>query len=686
MDDRLLRDLAEMAGVATRWRAQTGETAEVSPETLRTVLSALGIAASSADDVRDALAALETGADRSVPGLLTAVVGRPVHLPRSAGRGQLAHVVPEDGPGYDVPIGEGQDGGVLLPAFERPGYYDVHLGSVPIVLAIAPAACPAIGELSGGRPVWGLAAQIYSLRSPGDGGIGHLGAVGRLGIAAAELGADALALSPTHAMFSADPAWFAPYSPSSRVAHNVLLADPGAVFTAGEIGRAVGAAGLGQVLVRLEAAPRLDWVEAAPARQAVARGLFDWLERLPADEPRRIDFVRFCREASDLLLRHAQFEALHAEAMRLPEPAPDWRRWPAAWQKSASRVDDANFGADAGPNAREVRFHLFGQWLCQTSLRNAQATCRAAGMRIGLIADMAVGMHPAGSHAWSRPGELLAGLGIGAPPDYYDPAGQNWGLTTFSPRALVRSGFKPFIETLRACLRHAGGVRIDHVMGLARLWLVPDGASATGGTYVDYPVETLLRLTALEAWRHRAIVIGEDLGTLPHGFRERLTARGVIGLRVARFERDETGFFAPEIYEPNAVATTTTHDMPTVAGWWAGADLPTTAGDVRQAEDARAWDRGLLWSAMQAAGVASGERPSPEETDPVVAAALAFIARTPSMLKIVPLEDALGVREQVNVPGASHDAGNWRLRHAADAADLLSDEQVRARLASLGRD
>ena len=194
----------------------------------------------------------------------------------------------------------------------------------------------------------------------------------------------------------------------------------------------------------------------------------------------------------------------------------------------------------AHDNEKEVQFHCFLQWVADRSLTTAQQAAKDAGMRIGLISDLAVGMSGEGSHAWSSQHDVLNGLQVGAPPDLYNQNGQNWGLTTFSPWALRTGGFAPFIATLRAALRHAGGVRIDHVMGLMRLWVIPDGAGPQDGAYLTYPLDDLLRLTALESLRHRAIVIGEDLGTVPAGFRDTLSQVGIYGMQVLWFERAET--------------------------------------------------------------------------------------------------------------------------------------------------
>jgi len=389
-----------------------------------------------------------------------------------------------------------------------------------------------------------------------------------------------------------------------------------------------------------------------------------------------------------MLERHACFEALHAERLRLDRAAWNWRSWPPLWRDPSSQAV-ADFAAE---HHREVAFHTFLQWLAGGSIDRAQLAAKQAGMRIGLISDLAVGMDNGGSHAWSRPGDVMIGMSVGAPPDYYSAEGQNWGLTTFSPRALVAEGFAPYIATLRAALCHAGGVRIDHVMGLMRLWLIPEGAKATEGAYVSYPVESLFHLTALESARHRAIIIGEDLGTLPHGFRERLDGAGIAGMQVLRFERDSDGHFRePAHWRPTAIATTITHDLPPTAGWWKGHDIEERARLRKIADEgaasaelaSRERDRHFLWAAFRHAGVALTEQPPPALTDPPVDAAARFIAATPCHLAILPLEDALGEVEQPNMPGTINERPNWRIRQQAETRELLGVSSAQPRLEAI---
>jgi 4-alpha-glucanotransferase len=277
---------------------------------------------------------------------------------------------------------------------------------------------------------------------------------------------------------------------------------------------------------------------------------------------------------------------------------------------------------------------------------------------------------------------------VGAPPDLLNTRGQNWGVTAFSPRGLVASGFTAFLEMLRGALRHAGGVRIDHVMGLARLWVVPEGASAADGAYLRFPLDDLLRLVALESQRHRAVILGEDLGTLPDGFRERLEATAVAGLRVMWFEREPHRFNPPAWWSRDAVAMTTTHDLPTVSGWWQARELEWSERlgyPQDEARAARVDERRMLWDAFRDSGAT--DAPQPADWDGTMAAdAAAFHVGTAGCdLTLLPLEDALALPEQPNLPGTTDEHPNWRRRMPAPAATLLDAPDVAARLDALSR-
>ncbi|MBN8907617.1 MAG: 4-alpha-glucanotransferase, partial [Rhodospirillales bacterium] len=508
--------------------------------------------------------------------------------------------------------------------------------------------------------------------------------VAELAEAAARRGADAMALSPVHALFTAEPSRFGPYAPSSRLFLNPLHAAPSLVFDASMMRQAMADSGVQPALAAQEGQSLIDWPAAAEAKLTLLRALFDlFVDGPELDGPLGADFARFQAAGGPLLTEHTCFEALHAEQM----PANDWRAWPVDPRNPSS----AAVAAFAHARRREVMFHAFLQWVADRSLSIAQDRAREAGMRIGLIGDMAVGMSPAGSHAWSRQGDVLLGLTIGAPPDLLNPRGQNWGLTSFSPRALSDGGYAPFIATMRAVMRNVGGIRVDHAMGLARLWLVPEGASPADGAYLTYPVTDLLRLLALESARHGAVVIGEDLGTVPPGFHAQLEQAGVHGMRVLWFERGEHGFAPPAEWQRTAVAMTSTHDLPTVASWWTGRDIAIRDEHHRLGEGVTAdsvtaernHDRPLLWNALVEAGVASGPPPAPDAPDGVVDAALEFVARTESPLCLLPLEDVRGDPEQPNLPGTVDEYPNWRRRLETDVTSLFDEPTLARRVEAI---
>jgi 4-alpha-glucanotransferase len=617
-----VRARAREAGLAVEWVDAQGRLQRVRAESLRRLIEAL-----------------DGAKHRPVmPRLVTARLGSRIELPLDGDR--PAELLLEDGEIQSVAIRGGR-----LAAIGKPGYHTLRLADCEVTIAVAPARCVTLEEACDGRRMWGIAAQVYSLRRAGDGGIGDFESVRELAEAAARQGADALAISPVHSLFTADPKRCSPYSPSNRLFLNPLYASPSATFDAGRVAscRQPGEEDL-------ERARMIDWPRAAAAKIALLETLFDDFKArdLGANSGLAVDFERFVREGGEDLRRHAQFEAQHGHS---------------------------------------VAFHLFLQWLTARSLADAQRRARAAGMRIGLISDLAVGMDPAGSHAWARRGDLLEGLSIGAPPDAFNPLGQDWGLTGFSPHALVAMGFAPFLATLRAALRHAGGVRIDHVMGLMRLWLVPRGLPPTEGTYLAYPFDDLLRLLALESHRHRAVVVGEDLGTVPRGLRSKLRRVGIAGSDVLWFERTRLSFKRPARWRPDALATTTTHDLPTVAGWWSGTDIRTRRALSRAGvgeEEERARDRRQLWRALVGAGAATGEMPPVDQPAGVVDAALGYVAQSPARLMLAPVEDLLALREQANLPGTIDEHPNWQRRLAPATCQLFEDPAVRARARIIG--
>jgi 4-alpha-glucanotransferase len=658
-----LIELAGRAGVAPVWHDVAGQRHEVDVATLRHLLEALGLPCASEDDRRASVAALEAAA-RAEPAPRILEPGESIFRDVER-RGASCKLRASDG-------GETFDGDDAMRAPMRPGYYELECGDRTCEIAVAP---------SRGRHRWrrgyGVAAQIYSLRRGGSGGVGDYEALARTAESLAQRGADALALSPVHAIFARDPSRESPYSPSSRVHLNILHVDPAALFGRDALNAVLADLGATETWHALDAAPLVDWAVAGPLRVRVLRALHRQCRAHRADLHAK--FSRWRADASASLEAHARFEAIDATFAGAP------------WPDALARGDANALDAFADAHHDEVEFHAFAQWLAACGLHDAQSRARRAGMRYGLVADLAVGVDPAGSDAWRQRGELLRGVSIGAPPDLLAPEGQRWGLTTFSPRALRESGYAPFLELVRATLAHAGGMRVDHVIGLERLWLVPDGAGANDGAYVAYPRDDLLRLLALEAHLADALIVGEDLGTVPHGFRDRLGENGILGMSVLMFERDHDRFRPAATWRDDAVALTSTHDLPPLAGWWDGVDLDwrRTLGlidnDALESQrDERRRDRDALSRRMAEDGDAPPAFDIEESTrDRFVDAAIAQVARTPAPLAIVPLEDLCGETGQPNMPGTTSGHPNWRRRLPLDVEVIADSPAVAARLATL---
>ncbi|MBD9677806.1 4-alpha-glucanotransferase [Pseudomonas sp. PDM18] len=671
MSDAQLERLASEAGLAIDWMDADNRPQRLTAEVQRSVLEALGFPAQSPEQIRQSLEELERRRTE-VPPLITADLGQAVSVPVTPGtRYKLFNE--DDSDHSDGHVDENGQ----IPALEASGYYPLHLGPHELILAVAPPRCPSVAQYCGGRQhVWGLSAQLYSLRREQDGGAGDIAALAQLVSAAAAQGADAIAISPLHAMCLASRDIYSPYSPSSRLLFNELYAAPGLVLGDEPVRQAVAAAGLEAELARLQALALVDWLGVAHLRDRLLAQLYEQFRHEPGELHE--DFLAFRNLGGAELLQHCCFQVLQLRRAEAGEGL-DWRSWPEPYRNARS-VELGHFMVD---EELAISQQAFGQWLIARGLQQVQRDAKAAGMGIGLIADLAVGAEPSGSQAWMRQDELLTGVSVGCPPDILNRAGQNWGICAFSPDGLRRQGFRAFIEMLRANLRYVGGLRIDHILGLRRLWVIPAGAEAQDGAYLDYPIQDLLRLICLEAERARAVIIGEDLGTVPPGLRETLAERGILGMRVLLFEQQHDHFIPPAQWPDNALATSTTHDLPTLEGWQKGRDIDWREQLGQRTRETAAEERNTRQHesfALRRALCENGITP-----DPVLDGAIEFLGVTPAPLVLLPLEDALACIEQPNLPGPGDSHPNWRRRFARNAGQMLDDPQVRARLERLKR-
>jgi len=651
-----LYQLAEAIGIARQWWDVDGMRQTVSDASLTTIASALGYPAENERDIARSLEQLEAE-QRQPPAMIITEAGLPTVLPASLARAELTD---EHGFTTALPVENW-----TLPPVDVPGYYRLSLAGHELTLAVAPKSCPTVHDFAPGK-LWGPAVQIAALRGAASHPFGNFGELDEAVKLFAARGADVMAINPVHALFPGNGQGFSPYSPSSRLYLNTAMGAPELM-------------GL-PPLPEQPGGTLIDWEGALPRRLADLRKTFAGL-----------DAATHARIAQDNaphgegLQRQALFDALDVRFRA--QGAGGWQDWPAAFHDP----DGPAVAKFAAENREEIEFHLFAQWLARESMARVQGNATGAGMAIGLLADLAVGVHTGGADSWSMRDAMLQGLTIGAPPDPLGPHGQNWMLTSFSPQGLKRAGYAPWIATLRAALDRAGGLRIDHAFGLARLWLVPAGEEASAGGYVTYPFLDMVRLVALEAHRARALIVAEDLGTMPMGFAAPVAAAKMLGMRVLWFERaKDEGFIGGQDYPPASVAMTGTHDTTTVAGWWTGRDLewaekldrfPADTTLEQQAER-RDEDRARLWGTLTHN---TRPRPKPDDPEPVVDAALRHIGRSASQLAIAPLEDLLAEREQPNLPGTITEHPNWRRRLDAQLADLLDQPDTAARIETLDR-
>jgi (1->4)-alpha-D-glucan 1-alpha-D-glucosylmutase len=549
----------------------------------------------------------------------------------------------------------------------------MSMGAAATSLIITPPRCylpPALRE--NGR-TWGAAAQLYGIRSTRNWGIGDYTDLAVLVDQWARRGAGVIGVNPLHALYPHNPAHASPYSPSSRRFLNVLYIDVEAVDDFRECEEARAQVRSAEFQSRLKTARTSELVD----YPAVAALKFPVLERLYAhfrthhllaDSARARAFRAFQSAGGAALRQHALFEALQQRFHESDAGIWGFPGWPVPYRDPRS-PEVARY---AETHVERVEFYEYLQWQADRQLAAAAERARATGMEVGLYADVAVSIDAAGAEAWANQDCYVLGATLGAPPDEINLKGQNWGLPPLHPERLREAAYAPFIELLRANMRHAGAVRIDHVMGLARLFWIPRGRDGADGTYVAFPFEDLLGVLALESHRNRCLVIGEDLGTVPDEVRAGLERTGVLSYRLLFFERAADGHFkAPAEYPVDALVAASTHDLPTLTGYWEGYDLqvrqalglfPSEA--VREAQIVgRVQDRTRLVFALEREQLRSdglnAVTPQPLDAGALRAIQL-YLARSPARVLVVQLEDVLGVREQSNLPGTTEEHPNWR--------------------------
>jgi 4-alpha-glucanotransferase len=680
---RLLDRAAGAYGIERAFTDNSGRLRITSPETKRALLEAMGVQAGGAAELRDAVARA-TAADLAPPVVVVhAGEDTAVTVPALA-RAAGWRLTLEDGDTLSGEVrhrGDGTRNRLLLPAPLPVGYHRLELERDggrwdTVQLVASPTRCVQPDELGAAR-VHGLGCQVYALRGAHDLGCGDLADLGELAERAGAEGASFLAVNPLHALFFAEPAAASPYAPSQRAFVNWLLVAPGDVPEVREQPELVALLAREREELRSRPDPLIDYPGTARRRRALLEPAFERFRRHhlgAAPSPRGAAFLAFRDRGGEPLRHHCVFEALHEHALATDRARWAWWEWPDQYR----RPDDPAVAAFAREHEQRVAFFAWLQWLADEQLACVQSRAEGAGMRVGLYRDLAVGVNPAGSLGWSRPDVVVRRAAIGAPPDAFSPKGQNWGLAPLAPRALEAAAFAPWIADIRANMRHAGALRIDHVMGLRRLFWVPEGGSPEDGAYVRYPFTTMAAILAVESHRARCVVVGEDLGTLPRGFRPALRKAGILSCRVFYFERERNEGFAPaRRYRHASVASVATHDLPTLRGfleeqdidWRARLELFVAPDEAEEARRERRRDRVRMVRLLQRAGLLEGSAPSLEE---IGLALHRWLARTPAALMLVQLEDLALQLEQTNLPGTTTEHPNWSRRLERRLEELLA--------------
>jgi 4-alpha-glucanotransferase len=690
-----LRALAARAGILDSYVEQGGrEIRHTSDDTREALLCAMGLAAADETQARRTLDAWQAREREALMPPVRVVRGVEhaqeiaVRVPgarRGAVGWRVAQSLPEGGDaeraGRSAPDEEGWLR-LQLPVPPEPGYHRIQVrlhyeSNHPVAeqtLVVTPRTCPRASERLG-RPVFGLAVNLYAVRSARNWGVGDLTDVATLAGWVAKHGAAFIGLNPLHALRNSGGD-ISPYRPVSRIYRNPLYLNVGAVPELADSPAARRVADSPETraaLGELREARWLDYDRVWALKSRVLDALFETFRQrhLRHTTSRAREFREYVQREGRALDEHATFLALE-ESLRVAGHVGSWHGWPAEFRDPRSPA----VKEFAERESERVDRHRWRQFELDRQVGRAAAAARGAGLSLGLYQDLAIGCSPDGSDAWANQSLLLSGASLGAPPDQYSDSGQNWGLPPLNPHVLAAERYEYWIELLRAALRYGGALRIDHILGLFRQFWIPAGRSGAEGAYVRFPTDDLLGILALEAMRAGALVVGEDLGTVPPEVPPTLRDWEILGTKVMYFERvDGLGFKPAAGYEELALTVADTHDQVPLAGFWEGRDIAirhdtgllTDQAAVRALED-RSLERDALVERLSAEGGLSGRDP---DAHAIIRSTHEFLCATPSLMVALSLEDVAGETEPVNVPGVDHEAyPSWTRRLAASIESL----------------
>ncbi|MFM2600549.1 4-alpha-glucanotransferase [Vibrio fortis] len=708
-EQSVLKQVAEMANLADSYVSAWGDEAQVSDETLTRLLASLGYDTSSDD------ALLKSAEKKHKKDVLDPVLvlrdGEPVevalNLGVSARESEFSwRLETEQGEvleGYlqsQVVRDERAEGGPLVFALPNDlawGYHKLVVSRkrrkkpYEMTLIITPKACFKQSPIEQGKKLWGPSVQLYTLRTQHNWGIGDFGDLKQLVADIASRGGDFVGLNPIHSLFPANPEGASPYSPSSRRWLNILYIDVSSVpefALSAEAQQTVGSAEFQQRLQKARDAHWVNYTEVSELKMSILPLLFTEFKHrhLDKNSDRAQAFLAFVEEGGDSLMHQAAFDALHAELHAEDSNMWGWPVFPEKYRAFESPATQKYIKE----NIEKVHLYMYLQWLADCQINDAQSLAEEKGMAVGLYRDLAVGVADSGSETWADEGNLVMDASIGAPPDILGPLGQNWGLPPLNPEVLQATSYDAYIKLLRANMKHCGALRIDHVLGLLRLWWIPKGEDATQGAYIYYPVQDMLAILALESHRYQCSVIGEDLGTVPDEIVDILADAGVHSYKVFFFETSEEdgGFISPKHYASQSMAALCTHDMPTLRGFWHCDDLkmgqeiglyPNQEQLNGLFDDRLECKQGILdsvaWHGFLPDGV--GRDASQVPMDSYLAEALQLhVAAGSSTLLSVQLEDWLEMDQPVNIPGTVDEYPNWRRKLSMNLDEIFAHDGV----------
>ncbi|CNF88570.1 4-alpha-glucanotransferase [Yersinia intermedia] len=690
MDRKSLDQAATLAGIAASYINAHGKPQAILPETKQQLLAAMGRTYVPQDTQTESA---------PLPVVKVFTFGSPMQLPMAGSGDYHWQLQTEKGELHQGRISAKKT--LTLPSSLPQGYHrlilEQGLQQWQCSIIVAPKRCYEPDALLAGKKLWGACVQLYTLRSERNWGIGDFGDLSQMLEQVGERGGAFIGLNPIHALYPANPQSASPYSPSSRRWLNVVYIDVNRVdeFQHSE------AAQLWwhqpetqQVLAEVRANEWVDYPQVMQLKLMALRLAFPLFTARKAKDARMQAFHQFVEQGGRSLHQQAAFDALHAHLSAQDPMMWGWPVWPEKYRDGHSTTV-ADFCREY---ASDVTFYLWLQWLAATQFDSCFRNSQSRKMPIGLYRDLAVGVAEGGAETWCDRELYCLKASVGAPPDILGPLGQNWGLPPMDPHVMVARAYQPFIDLLRANMTSCGALRIDHVMALLRLWWIPYGQTAAQGAYVKYPVDDLLAILALESQRHHCMVIGEDLGTVPVEIVAKLRDSGVYSYKVLYFEHDsENTFRAPQSYPAQAMATITTHDLPTLRGYWQSDDL--TLGNklglypdqqiLKQLYlDRERAKQGLLEGLHHYGCLPKrvGHKASLLSMSPVLNRGLQrYVADSASALLGLQPEDWLDMATPVNIPGTSEEYPNWRRKLTTTLEEMFADSQINRLLKDLDK-